>query len=205
MAGGQRKALYGWFERRKAQLRAIVEQLFHVIKNLLGYRKAGFRGMAKNEVRTKAHAALAKPHIARRALITHGVSASAAGAGAGRRAAKRRERATWVGPWRRRMWRGGYSRFMTKQQARVERRRPDLAHLDGRVERKRAPAYPRRAPVAQRDSDVPRKSAGIATFSRDDGSEHKHAMAVLLEAGALAGHGVSLMGNLGKRKSLASH
>ena len=35
-----RKALYEWFERRKAQMRAIVEHPFHSIKNLFGYRKA---------------------------------------------------------------------------------------------------------------------------------------------------------------------
>ena len=39
MPDGPRKALYEWFERRKAQVRAIVEHPFHSIKNLFGYRK----------------------------------------------------------------------------------------------------------------------------------------------------------------------
>ena len=39
MPEGPRKALYEWFERRKAQVRAIVEHPFHVIKNLFGYRQ----------------------------------------------------------------------------------------------------------------------------------------------------------------------
>ena len=78
MPEGPRKALYEWFERRKAQVRAIVEHPFHVIKNLFGYRKVSYRGIAKNEVRAKAHAALANLYIARRRLLACGVSASAA-------------------------------------------------------------------------------------------------------------------------------
>ena len=38
MPEGPAKALYEWFERRKAQVRAIVEHPFHIIKNLFGYR-----------------------------------------------------------------------------------------------------------------------------------------------------------------------
>ena len=38
-------------ERQKAQVRAIVEHPFHVIKNLFGYRKVSYRGLAKNHVR----------------------------------------------------------------------------------------------------------------------------------------------------------
>jgi transposase, IS5 family len=78
MPEGSRKALYEWFERRKAQVRAIVEHPFHVIKNLFGYRKVSYRGIAKNEARAKAHAALANLYIARRRLMAQGVSASAA-------------------------------------------------------------------------------------------------------------------------------
>ena len=67
-----------WGERRKAQLRAIVEHPFHVIKNLFGYRKVSYRGIAKNQVRAKVHAALANLYIARRRLLARGVGASAA-------------------------------------------------------------------------------------------------------------------------------
>ena len=67
-----------WFERRKAQVRAIVEHPFHVIKNLFGYRKVSYRGIAKNAVRAKAQAALANLYIARRRLAGCGLSTSAA-------------------------------------------------------------------------------------------------------------------------------
>jgi transposase, IS5 family len=78
MPESPRKALFEWFERRKAQVRAIVENPFHVIKNLFGYRKVSYRGIAKNEARANAHAALANLYIARRRLMAQGVSASAA-------------------------------------------------------------------------------------------------------------------------------
>ena len=78
MPEGPRKALYEWWERRKAQIRAIVEHPFHVIKNLFGYRKVSYRGIAKNEARAKAQAALVNLYIARRRLLTQGVGASAA-------------------------------------------------------------------------------------------------------------------------------
>ena len=44
MPDGPLKALHEWFERRKAQVRAIVEHPFHVIKNLFGYRMVSYRG-----------------------------------------------------------------------------------------------------------------------------------------------------------------
>ncbi|CAD5373601.1 transposase [Rubrivivax sp. A210] len=72
------KALFEWFERRKAQVRAIVEHPFLTIKNLFGYRKVSYRGIAKNEVRAKAQAALVNLYIARRRLMAQGVSARAA-------------------------------------------------------------------------------------------------------------------------------
>jgi IS5 family transposase len=77
MPEGPRKAMYEWFERRKAQVRAIVEHPFHVIKNLFGYRKVSYRGIAKNEAWAKAHATLANLYIARRRLMAQGVSAPA--------------------------------------------------------------------------------------------------------------------------------
>ena len=62
----------------QAQVRAIVEHPFHFIKNLFGYRKVRYRGIAKNQARTKAHAALVNLYIARRRLLAQGVGASAA-------------------------------------------------------------------------------------------------------------------------------
>ena len=67
---GPRKVLYAWFERRQEQVRVIVEHPFHVIKNLFGYRKVSYRGIAKNEARAKAQAALVNLYIARRRLLT---------------------------------------------------------------------------------------------------------------------------------------
>ena len=67
-----------WAERRKAQIRAIVEHPFHVIKNLFGYRKVSYRGIAKNRARAMVHAALANLYLARRRLTAPGMSASGA-------------------------------------------------------------------------------------------------------------------------------
>lgn len=78
MAEGPLKALTQICERIKARSRARVECPFHVIKNLFGYRKVSYRGIAENEARAKAHAALANLYIARRRLLAQGVSASAA-------------------------------------------------------------------------------------------------------------------------------
>jgi len=77
MPEGPRKAMYEWYERRKAQVRAIVEHPYHVIKNLFGYRKVSYRGIAKNQARANAHAALVNLYIARRPLMTLGINTSA--------------------------------------------------------------------------------------------------------------------------------
>jgi len=69
MPEGPLKALTEWAERRKAQIRAVVEHPFHVIKNLFRYRKVSYRGIAKNDVRAKAHAALVNLYLARRWLM----------------------------------------------------------------------------------------------------------------------------------------
>jgi transposase, IS5 family len=53
----------------QAQVRAIVEHPFHVIKNLFGYRKVSYRGLAKNHVRAQSHAALVNLLLARRRLL----------------------------------------------------------------------------------------------------------------------------------------
>ncbi len=37
------------YEKAKASLRAKVEPPFHVIKNLFGYRKVRYKGLAKNQ------------------------------------------------------------------------------------------------------------------------------------------------------------
>ena len=48
MPDGAAKAKHQWFERRKAQVQAIVEHPFHVSKNLFGYRRVSYRGIAEN-------------------------------------------------------------------------------------------------------------------------------------------------------------
>jgi IS5 family transposase len=77
MPEGPLKWLTEWSERRKAQVRAIVEHPFHVIKNLFGYRKVSYRGIAKNAARANVHAALTNLYIARRRLLAAGIGASA--------------------------------------------------------------------------------------------------------------------------------
>ena len=78
MPEGPGKALYEWYERRKAQVRAIVEHPFHIIKNLFGYRKVSYRGIAKNEVRAKAQAALVNLYIVKRKLLDEQIRLQAA-------------------------------------------------------------------------------------------------------------------------------
>ena len=46
-------------KKRRTQRQGFLANPFHVIKNLFGYRKVSSRGISKNEVRAKAHAALA--------------------------------------------------------------------------------------------------------------------------------------------------
>ena len=78
MAEGPLKALTQICERIKARVRAKVEHPYHVIKNLFGYRKVSYRGLAKNAARAKVHAALANLYLARRRLVPAGIGASAA-------------------------------------------------------------------------------------------------------------------------------
>ena len=63
-------------ERSKAQLRAIVEHPFHVVKNLFRHRKVRYRGLAKNTAQLFSLFALANLVLARRLLPPQGVSAS---------------------------------------------------------------------------------------------------------------------------------
>lgn len=69
MPEGALKGIVELGERMKAQVRAIVEHPFHVIKNLFGYRKVSYRGLAKNDARAHMHAALANLVIGKRALL----------------------------------------------------------------------------------------------------------------------------------------
>ena len=78
MPEGPGKALYEWYERHKARVRAIVEHPFHIIKNLFGYRKVSYRGIAKNEVRAKAQAALVNLYIVKRKLLDEQIRLRAA-------------------------------------------------------------------------------------------------------------------------------
>ncbi len=63
-------------ECSKAQLRAVVEHPFHVVKNLFRHRKARYRGLAKNTAQLFSLFALANLVLARRLLPPQGVSAS---------------------------------------------------------------------------------------------------------------------------------
>ena len=62
-------------ECSKAQLRAVVEHPFHVVKNLFRHRKARYRGLAKNTAQLFSLFALANLVLARRLLPPQGVSA----------------------------------------------------------------------------------------------------------------------------------
>jgi transposase, IS5 family len=57
------------YERVKASIRARVEHVFHVLKNLFRYRKVSYRGIAKNAARLNVQFALVNLVLARRALL----------------------------------------------------------------------------------------------------------------------------------------
>ena len=69
MPEGVLKELTVMVERKKAQIRALVEHPFHVIKNLFRYKKVSYRGLAKNGARLFAQFALANLVIVKRALL----------------------------------------------------------------------------------------------------------------------------------------
>jgi len=69
MVEGPRKELWRQFEKAKAQVRAKVEHPFHVIKNLFGFRKVRYRGLAKNTAQLHTLFALANLLIAKRRLL----------------------------------------------------------------------------------------------------------------------------------------
>ena len=79
MPEGIYKDLTVLVERKKAQIRALVEHPFHVIKNLFGYKKVSYRGLRKNAARLYAQFALANLVLAKRRLLddaNQGIGAS---------------------------------------------------------------------------------------------------------------------------------
>jgi len=73
--GPERDAARGE-ERSKAQVRALVEHPFHVVKNLFRHRKVRYRGLAKNTAQLFSLFALANLVLASRLLPPQGISAS---------------------------------------------------------------------------------------------------------------------------------
>jgi IS5 family transposase len=69
MSEGPMKELTGQLERLKASVRARVEHPFHVIKNLFGYRKVRYRGLAKNTAQLHTLFALANLVLTKRSLL----------------------------------------------------------------------------------------------------------------------------------------
>jgi IS5 family transposase len=69
MAEGEIKNLTQQIERLKARVRAKVEHPFHVIKNLFGYRKVRYRGLAKNTAQLHTLFALANLVLAKTKLL----------------------------------------------------------------------------------------------------------------------------------------
>jgi IS5 family transposase len=55
-------------ERRKAQVRALVERPFLIVKHLFRYRKVRYRGLAKNDAHQHTLFALANLIIAQKSL-----------------------------------------------------------------------------------------------------------------------------------------
>ncbi|WP_144981305.1 IS5 family transposase [Halomonas sp. C22] len=66
MEGSPRKTLLLAFEKAKASIRAKEEHPFHVIKNLFGYRKVRYKGLAKNQAQLFTLFALGNLVLARR-------------------------------------------------------------------------------------------------------------------------------------------
>lgn len=69
MAEGEIKDLTRQLERLKAQVRSKVEHGFHVVKNLFGYRKVRYRGLAKNTAQLHTLFALANLVLAKNKLL----------------------------------------------------------------------------------------------------------------------------------------
>jgi IS5 family transposase len=69
MADGAAKDIRRALERVKAQVCARVERPFHVVKNLFRYRKARYKGLAKNAAQLFSLFGLANLVIAKRRLM----------------------------------------------------------------------------------------------------------------------------------------
>lgn len=69
MAQGPLKVLTKALERVKAQIRARVEHPYHVVKNLFHYKKARYKGLAKNAAQMHSLFGLANLMIARKKLL----------------------------------------------------------------------------------------------------------------------------------------
>jgi IS5 family transposase len=69
MSEGPIKELTGQLEKLKAGIRARVEHPFHVIKNLFGFRKVRYRGLAKNTAQLHTLFALANLVLTKRSLL----------------------------------------------------------------------------------------------------------------------------------------
>jgi len=69
MSEGPIKELTGQLEKLKAGVRARVEHPFHVIKNLFGFRKVRYRGLAKNTAQLHTLFALANLVLTKRSLL----------------------------------------------------------------------------------------------------------------------------------------
>jgi IS5 family transposase len=70
LAEGELKVATQALEKCKAQVRAYVEHPFHIIKNLFGYRKVRYRGLAKNTAQLQSLFALANLVIGKAWLRT---------------------------------------------------------------------------------------------------------------------------------------
>ena len=57
------------WNRSQSKVRAKVEHIFHVIKQLWGHRKVRYRGLAKNEAHCLSLLALANLYLVRRDLL----------------------------------------------------------------------------------------------------------------------------------------
>lgn len=69
MAEGTLKELHKGLEKVKTQVRAIVEHPFHILKNLFGFRKVRYRGLARNTAQIFTLFALVNLVRAKRALL----------------------------------------------------------------------------------------------------------------------------------------
>ena len=67
--GGRIDAQIKARNRTKARVRAKVEHVFGVMKNIFGFRKVRYRGLAKNLHRLEVTAALANLYLVRRRLL----------------------------------------------------------------------------------------------------------------------------------------